>query len=264
MKHMRSIQQNLILTAALLTLASCTKEIVLDYDEASSRLVIEGEVTPGNGPHEVRISRSVNFTETNLFPAVENATVTITDDQGEDETLVHQGGGVYRSTGLLTGVPGHTYSLSVTADGTTITGASTMPLPVALDTLSIDSISGFGNVNLIVVPIYTDPAGLVNFYRLRVRVNGTKWPVVFARDDLLSDGQINGQPLFYNEEPVERGDTVSVDLFGIDRTIFTYWFTLESFANDGVAPADPISNLSGNVLGYFSAQTSSTVTVVVP
>ncbi len=262
---MRSITRNLILASALLTLASCEKEIVLKYDEASSRLVIEGEVTPGNGPHEVRISRSVNFTEANTFPAVENATVTITDDQGADETLVHQGGGVYRSTGLLTGAVGHTYTLAVTVDGTTITGASTMPMAVPLDTLSIDSISRFGNVSLIVVPIYTDPAGSLNYYRMRVRVNGTRWPVVFVRDDLLSDGQINVRPLSYHDVPLERADTVSVDLLTIDRTIFTYWFTLESFSGSGgVAPADPLSNLSGNVLGYFSAQTLSTVTVVVP
>lgn len=262
---MRSILQNLILATALLTLASCEKEIVLKYDEGSSRLVIEGEVTPGNGPHEVRISRSVNFTQTNTFPAVENATVTITDDQGDDKTLVHQGGGVYRSTGLLTGVVGHTYTLSVSVDGNTITEASTMPMAVPLDTLSIDSISGFGNVNLILVPIYTDPADIVNYYRIRVRVNGEKWPVVFARDDLLSDGQINGQPLFYNEVPLEPEDVVSVDLLTIDQTVFNYWYTLETFSGSGgVAPADPTSNLSGNVLGYFSAHTSSTVTVVVP
>jgi len=262
---MSSTTQNLILATAMLTLASCEKEIVLDYDEASSRLVIEGEVTPGNGPQEVRISRSVNFTETNEFPAVENAIVTITDDQGDDETLVHQGGGVYRSTGLLTGAIGHTYTLTVTADGNTITGASTMPMAVPLDTLSIDSISGFGNVNLIVVPIYTDPAGIVNYYRIRVRVNGTKWPVVFARDDLLSDGQVNGQPLFYNDVPLELGDTVSVDLLTIDQSVFNYWYTLETFSSSGgVAPADPLSNLSGNVLGYFSAHTLSSVTVAVP
>jgi hypothetical protein len=262
---MRAIQHLLVLATALLTLTACEKEIVLKYDESSSRLVIEGEVTPGNGPHQVRISRSVNFTEPNSFPAVENATVTITDDQGEDETLVHEGGGVYRSTGLLTGVVGHTYTLSVSVDGNTITGASTMPMAVPLDTLSIDSISGFGNVNLIVVPIYTDPVGIVNYYRIRVRVNGEKWPVIFARDDLLSDGQVNGQPLFYNEVPLEPQDVVSVDLLSIDRTIFNYWYTLESFSSSGgVAPADPTSNLSGNVLGYFSAHAVSTVTVVVP
>ncbi len=262
---MRSTLRNLLLATGLLSLAGCEKEIVLKYDEGSSRLVIEGEVAPGAGPHEVRISRSVNFTEPNTFPAVENATVTITDDQGDDETLVHQGGGVYRSTGLLTGVIGHTYTLTVTADGNTITGASTMPMAVPMDTVSIDSISGFGNVNLIIVPIYTDPAGVVNHYRIRVRVNGVKWPVVFARDDLLSDGQVNGQPLFYNDVPLELGDVVSVDLLTIDPTVFNYWYTLETFSGSGgVAPADPLSNLSGNVLGYFSAQTSSTVTVIVP
>jgi len=262
---MRTILYNLLLATAALTLASCTKEIVLEYDEADSRLVIEGVVTPGNGPHEVRISRSVNFTEPNEFPAVEDATVTITDDQGVDDVLVHEGGGVYRSTGLLTGVPGHTYTLNITADGKTISGASTMPFPVALDTLEINSLSAFGNANLIVIPIYTDPAEFVNFYRIRVRVNGTKWPVVFARDDLLSNGQVNGQPLFYNDVPLVPGDTVSVDLLGIDRTVFRYWFTLESFSGSGgVAPADPTSNLSGNVLGYFSAQTTSTAEVVVP
>lgn len=140
-----------------------------------------------------------------------------------------------------------------------------MPVEVSLDTLSVDSLSVFGNVNLIVVPIYTDPAGIVNFYRLRVRVNGTKWPLVFARDDRLSDGQVNGQPLFNNDEPVEPGDLLSVDLLTIDETVFNYWSTLESFTSSGgVAPADPTSNLSGNVLGYFSAHSISTVTLVVP
>jgi len=263
MKKLRRL--GLLLLAAPL-LSACEKEIELEFDEAEARYVIEGAVEPGSGPHEVRISRTVRFTDPNVFPEVENAVVTISDAQGDDEVLQHVGDGIYRSTGALIGAPGHTYTLSVQVEGESITALSTMPQAVLLDSLDADSLGGFGGPNRFVIPRYTDPAGSTNYYRLRGATNSQPWGEVFARDDNFSDGQVNGQPMF-NSAGLEPGDTVTVELFCVDAANFTYWFTLEQ--NSGgpggsAAPADPTTNLSSNALGYFSAQVRSSQTVLIP
>jgi Domain of unknown function (DUF4249) len=265
---MRTSIITLGLLASFPGLTGCEKEIELDYDDTNARIVIEGSVTQGSGPHEVRIKRSVDFTETNVFPAVEDAVVTIVDDQGEDETLVHVGGGVYRTSGTLIGASGHTYALSVQVDGNTITASSTMPNPVDLDTLEVDNFGAFGGDNNVIIPRYTDPAGMENYYRLRAFTNGEAWGTIFSRDDKVSDGQVNGQPIFNNDEAPQTGDTVTVDLLCIDAAVFLYWFSLEQNTGGGpnasAAPADPTTNLSGNVLGYFSAHVQSRRSVVIP
>jgi hypothetical protein len=53
----------------------------------------------------------------------------------------------------------------------------------------------------------------------------------------------------------------------IDKPVYTYWFTLmqqgDNGPGGGVTPADPPSNITPTVLGYFSAHTTQSKTIVV-
>ena len=49
--------------------------------------MIEGNITDLTGPYIVKISESVNFDVTNIFPPVNGAKVIISDNAGNSETL---------------------------------------------------------------------------------------------------------------------------------------------------------------------------------
>ena len=96
-----------LIISSLLLLTSCEKEIDLDLENESGRIVIEGNVTDQAEAYLVRITKSVAFTSANQYPAVENAQVMISDDAGHTETLQYIGEGNYRAS-TFTGEPGRT------------------------------------------------------------------------------------------------------------------------------------------------------------
>src|SRR5688500_4405377 len=105
-----------ILMAAIFI--SCEKTVDLKYKGNQSKIVIEGDITNETGPYFVKITKSINLSNTGNYPTIDNAVVTISDNAGNSETLSPQGNGVYR-TNAIAGVPGRTYTLTVNAEGQT-------------------------------------------------------------------------------------------------------------------------------------------------
>src|ERR1700744_340542 len=84
----RKIKYYLIPMLLMLASFSCQKVIDLKLDNAAPQIVIEGNVVNvRGGTQTVVISRSVPFTNTNTFPPVSGATVTINDGKGNNYTL---------------------------------------------------------------------------------------------------------------------------------------------------------------------------------
>jgi len=114
---------------------------------------------------------------------------------------------------------------------------------------------------------YQDPPGIANQYRFIEWVNGVQVKSVFTYDDQLTDGRYVTIDLLEQDIDIYIGDIVKVEMDCIDRPIYTYWFSLETQQannfNGAVAPANPPTNISPAVLGYFSAHTSQTITYTV-
>ena len=177
----------LVAVIILLVNSSCQRVIDLKLDSAASQIVIEGNVTNVHGAQYVTISQSVPFTNTNTFPPVSKATVTITDDRGNTYNLVESTTpGTYIS--VFTGRPGATYTLSVIINGKTYTGSSTMPQPVFFDPLSYSDNTFKKNTELITVN-YQDPINTPNQYRFVMYVNHVQVKSVFAFNDQFIDGK---------------------------------------------------------------------------
>lgn len=254
-----------ILPILLLSVAftACRKEITLDLDNESNKVVIEAILTEGTGPHTVHLTRSLGFAASNTFPAISNATVTLSDDQGNSEQLTETAPGMYTSATLV-GVQGRTYELNTTVDGNTYSAQCRMPVAVSMDTLMVDSFPSFGTNSRIIVPGYFDPGGMANYYRFIVVVNGEKQDGFSLESDRFSDGNLVLQPLFVNGLELESGDVVQVTMLCIAPEVYSYFFTMAQNVDNASTPADPISNISGGALGYFSVHTSTTRSVVVP
>jgi hypothetical protein len=237
---------------------SCTKVISVNLNDASPNIVIEGSVSNQPGPYQVQITKTVNFSASNVFPPVSGATVMITDSlTGEIDSLIETSAGTYTTQNLLLGLPGHSYQLFVSTNGQIYTASSTMPGPVLFDSLTFYSRDVFGSVSINAVANFQDPPGIANYYTFKEYLNNKQIDQSFEFNDRLSDGKYIRQQLFNDSSYLQPGDEVTVQMNCVDQYVWNYFNTLrQATGNDfqSVTPTNPISNISNNALGYFSAQ----------
>jgi hypothetical protein len=261
--------KNIFLVICFLSASSCSKVIDVNLNNAPSEIVIAGEVTNMPGPYTVSISRSVNYTADNVFPPVSGATVIISSD-GINDTLEESAPGNYL-THQIHGIQGSSYSLYVSAEGNTYTATSTMPQAVGLDSIGFTSTTRKSS-NLNAVVYFQDPPGLSNYYRFFELNNGkplSNGRGNFVFDDRLSDGRYIEQTLFNDSSSFKIGDSVTISMRCISKDVYNYWYQFIQVSGNGnggfsaPTPSNPISNITGGALGYFSANTIQTVSVII-
>ena len=253
---------------------SCEREINLDLDDQSGKIVIEGNVTNQTGPYSVRITKSVAFTQSNLYPPIENAQVILSDDLGQTETLQYIGNGIYQASAFL-GQSGRTYTLKINAEGKEFTSTSKMPESVTFEGLEQDSFMVGGETSYTLLPIFIDPPALGNRYLFYYTVNGNPKKYFSEFSDNVNNGLPNQRPLILpnddGDEPdnvkVVVGDTIHVTMQCIDDKVYTFYSALLQLSGGGpgggITPTNPPSNISNGALGYFSAHTVSMKSIVI-
>lgn len=248
-----------------LTLFSCRKVIDLELKDSEPQYVIKGVVSAGDSVHTVRITQSVAFDQSNVFPDVTGAVVVLKDNLGNTETLTDLGNGNY-ATVNFPAVAGRIYTLTVTVAGKNFEAVSTIPGDVTLLDLDFLPSNFFGDTGNIIVPKFNDPGGvrnyyLFNFYNLNDPLESSG--NIISSDD-FSDGQLNQQPFFGAYSP-DSGDSVVYQMWGIDEKIYKYYFSFDQNTNgNSGAPANPVTNWNNGALGYFSAQNPSVLMKVAP
>jgi hypothetical protein len=264
MKHIKLYTS---IVCLFLFASSCTKVVDLKLGNVSGRLVIEGDITNGSGPQVIKLSTNVPFTNTNTYPAVSGATITVTDQSGKSYSFTEGQSGTYTNN-QLTGIPGNTYTMAVLTGGITYTAVSTMPLLVSLDSLTSknEAISSGSNPKKQVSAYYHDPAGVANQYLFNEYVNGVQIQSVFAFNDQFNDGLATNVVLREDNIDIHAGDNVMVEMQCIDHAVYQYWLTLSQQQGNGpgsgVTPSDPPTNITPVSLGYFSAHTTQSKTIV--
>jgi ribosomal protein S1 len=132
----------------------------------------------------------------------------------------------------------------------------------------------FDKPNKYATLLYKDPVGRGNAYRYIQYVNEVKEKTIFVRDDDLTDGRTIERVLFFfyddedeDKKKLKKGDVVKVEMLGIDYPIYKYWYSLAQSStgeNQSATPGNPVTNMKGGALGYFSAHTIQSKTVTVP
>ena len=256
----------------VLIFSSCEKVIDINLDNVEKKYVIEAVLTDRAGTAKVLITQTKDFDEDNNFPGISGATVTIKETGGATTTLTETSAGKYESP-ALTGISGKTYHLSVIIAGKTFSAISTMPQKVNLDTIYTTDEFIFTDTRKIVNADFKDPTGRGNNYRFIQYVNGLKEKQLFIQNDDYTDGRINNNKLYYfpddNDDStiIKSGNTVVIDLLCIDPNSYKYWFSLDRSSTGGgnqATPSNPVTNMQGGALGYFSAHTLQTKTMEVP
>ena len=254
-----------ILFLLLLAGTGCQKVVNLNLQTSASQLVIEGNLADDGQPCQVSLTTSTDYTNTNTFPPVSGATVTLTDNAGGLETLREATPGQYVGRTVL-GVPGRAYTLRVETGGTAYVALSTLPAPVVPFEKLSTQVSTIGNSTIQAVVDYTDPVGTGNSYLFRQYRNGHLNNTIFLQNDQFTDGKHVSQVLRFqnntttdpnNLNKVVSGDSLQVEMQNIDPNVYEYFRTLNQILTTNpiitTTPANPKSNFSGGALGYFSA-----------
>lgn len=254
----------------MLAAASCEKVIDVKLDDADKKFVVDAVLTDQAGDCVVKLSQTKNFSEDNTFNGFSGAAVTIKDPEGNITTLAETTPGVYTNT-TLKGASGKAYELTVTVAGNTFRSTSVMPDLVPLDSIYVKTQKFFDEDETFSSVVFNDPGGVRNYYRFVQLVNGERTKGNFIMDDDLSDGKLFNSTLYFftdkDEDKIKPGDKVTIEMQCIEAPVYKYWFSLDqssSGSSQSAAPANPVSNVSGGALGYFSAHTVVRKSLIAP
>jgi hypothetical protein len=272
-----SIHRSIIFSTLIvlsLSLSSCQQVVSIDLNQNSSNIVIEGIVQDHPGPYSVLMSKTGSYFEPALyFPPVSGASIVMTDDMGQQDTLKEVTSGTYQ-TSTIQGVPGKSYQLKVVSNGIEYDAASSMPVKVFIDSLYSMKRTGFGgNSGYDIYIMFRDPPEPGNYYRVNAKSSSLipADSIDGLRYRLFNDKLTNGNEMTVRIRAgrnINPGDTITVELLSIDKASYDYFNTLSNILSSdrsptSLAPANPNTNLSGGALGYFAAYTIDTKAIVI-
>jgi hypothetical protein len=273
--------KNILVAAAavfsLLSFSSCEKDIVLDVKQAPPATVIEGLVTNQMTRQWVRVTKSTDFYQRGLPPAVTNATITVTDNAGNSYGFVYYPDttitGLYLSAEPFAGVVGNTYTLKVNVPNE---GEYTANDILTAGATQIGSLCVVEDANVRRFNINTDYIYEMNFTIQQPNTGETSYWLfkAYRNDSLKGDRPFiqDGSRLrtviedLSGPENYRIGDKARFEVYSLSRKMFVYYSDLGTVLNnDGgmfsPPPANPVNNISGgkgNAVGYF--QCSSVIT----
>jgi hypothetical protein len=254
---------------AVIVMGSCQKIIHVDLNTANAQLVIEGYVTDQPLADTVIILKTGSYFTPGNYPRINGATVVITDNTGVIDTFLQVDSGTY-ATRHLTGIPGRTYTMKAFVAGKEYDAVSTMPQPVSIDSVTCNLVGNAPDTGYHIRCHFTDPAATTNYYMLQAFYNGL--PQDSADNITLDeDKYTNGLPqsIRLKVPYAYTGDTVKVYLLSIDYNTYDYFSVVSSItaASNPIStatPQNPPTNILGGALGYFTAYSVRTQSIIVP
>ena len=259
--------------SVLLLISSCTEIIDININASHPQVVVEA-IIGSDKQALVLISRTDDLNGDNEFQQIENAQVSISDNDGNKVLLNEISAGHYGNTsaGFL-GTIGKTYELNIELDDEIISASSTIPALVPIDSLTvINSIYPGGGPPVGNQPApfyeiyvhYSDPVALNNYYRLKLYVNGTAQAGNRVYDDTYNNGQDVEQRIIIYNDTLTTGDKFLIEMQCIDANVYNYFQSMGNSSMGGGSPANPYTNLTGAILGYFSAHTVERKEYIIP
>lgn len=223
-------------------------------------IVIEGRITNLDSVATVVVSRSVDATDSADCEFIDNAFVILRDNQGNSDTLVNVGRGVYQSDSIR-GVIGNSYLLTVVVDGENYNSSiERMPPRAAVDSVVVeyrDSYTIFDTIGYY-VSVYSKPnSDSMQYYRIEIEQNG----------ELLNDGlslwlyedsHLSGVYQMTIPHTFEVGDVVEVSVYSLSAAVYEYFSGLSKqfsskYSNIQPPLTNPNSNIRPLALGCFQA-----------
>jgi hypothetical protein len=255
-----------IFIVSCLIFSSCEDVINVNLDTTSAQIVVQANVYDQPGPYAVKLSQTVDFDKTSIYPPVSGAIVMISDNHGNTDTLTENTFGTYITSKLI-GTPCYTYTLTIIKGAKTYTAVSTIAKAVNIDSIYIEE-SVFTNQNQVGIK-FKDPANIKNYYRIVEFINRKPQKAFYTISDELYDGKEVKYSIMpvesnNNDEKLETGDSVTVWLESVDKGVYDYFRTAGGDMTQSASPSNPISNISNGVFGYFNVCSVRTASIVIP
>ena len=267
-----------VISLVVFLIVSCEEVIKIDLNSSAPKVVIEAVVTDKPGPYEVKITKTVDFYNPSIFPQISGASVVISDEDGNQETLTESEPGLYK-TGTLQGVPGKKYTLEINIDGNQYTAQSTIMEPIKIDSMAFkleDKVvfggGGGPKSNFYSLHVYfKDRPGTKDYCVLKVFKNDT----ILDKNFLYNGKFTDGNEVDFNRfgTRFDKGDVVRVELITMGAENFDYVSTLGNVIANGAkgpggftktgTPANPNTNLNNNALGFFGAYSIDKDSIVI-
>ncbi len=266
-----------IISVAILTsllFASCTEVLDVDLDTENDRLVVDGLVTNQLKPFQVKLSRTLALDDSTAFPAVNNAFVTIGDNQGNLDTLYLETNGVYKTNGPRQGVVGRTYLLTISVDGKSYVGQDILTSVAPIDTIFTlyrekGEEAGIQEAGYYIYFAFMDPAEK-NYYMEEITKDLA--PVLKSNQlAVYNDQFIKPNVVFLTRAPGRfvSGEKAVLTLSSLSEAGYNYMNGVAlQLQNDGgffsTPPANAPTNLSAGALGFFKASSVAVDSLIVP
>ncbi|MFA5850341.1 MAG: DUF4249 domain-containing protein [Bacteroidales bacterium] len=248
---------------------SCEEVISIDLKRAEKVIVAEGLIELGSNGW-IRLSYSSEYFDGNKRDYIDNASVSLSDNNGNSEIFQYKGNGLYLGN-LLKGKPDKKYTLKITIGSRTYTAESTLfpPAPIISVNFEEQLFQRPGDLtkSYSVVLKFMDNPFIDNHYMIQIQLNDTleNNSYILLRDSYYTvNGTIEYKPLRHR---FVQGDSLIIGLYSIDKDTYTYYNQLNDLKEAGMGasstPYNPHSNFGNNVMGYFAAYSSSFQAAVV-
>lgn len=262
---------------------SCTERIEITPDPGYIRLVVDGAVTNEAKSHVVRLTTTSDYFSGKPAPPVSGAQVTISDGQ-VSYSLRETSPGVYRTSSVFAGIPGHRYDLYVKLSSsigghTEYSAGSVMAFPVTPDSLEMVYHPGDSDDGTWETRVYFQDPPTVDFYRFMIYRNTelltdtlTEW---YVTDDRFFSGKyVKGWTVCYlhfraEDKVLAVGDKLVVEMNMIGKEYAGFISGAQSEVR-GSYPlfTGPPANVAGNVdngaFGFFAAYSLARISLVYP
>jgi hypothetical protein len=117
-----------------------------------------------------------------------------------------------------------------------------------------------------VLPTFTDPRDEPNYYFFNVFTKSeTEKGFYNLMNDTNKDGLENFEPIYFSSTISKSKDSLTVEMWCIDKSVHTYFNSLNQIQNNqSGTPTNPVTNIQGGALGYFSAHSVRTKRILIP
>ncbi len=113
MNKLKNIPWIVVFGFFLVTTTSCVEKYWPVLSLGESFLVVDGGINNFPGPYTIKLSYSSSLTDT-LFIPISSARVSILDDRGNEEILIQNSPGIYKTSSLgIQGIIGRSYKVSI-------------------------------------------------------------------------------------------------------------------------------------------------------
>lgn len=238
-------------------LTSCEEVIDINLNDADQRVVIEADLNGFPIMQVIYISRTVPFNDERPREIVADADVQILGPRNNSFQFVyseeHQGY-INRTFAARENA---TYSLRVMVDGELYEATETMPVQVPVDSVGMLRENIFNETYYFATLRFQDPAGVPNYYKYNVSVDGKPMKFFAAFSDKFNDGLYVTHQIGSVDDDIEITSKVAIRRQNISAAVYRYWNEFQSTNPGSAAPANPTSNISNGALGYFSVSSES-------